>query len=192
MEDIRQSSILTFDTIFTTNHIRMLKIVLPFCPSGIQKHLAVYIRYLELQYTAQYFPVLSDNKFYSKSFPYPDSPLSSDSNKEYYQYWNAKKEFTPDKVIEELIPYCTPSEKENIIHMQTLFQTMQNIKNIMEMMDTMKELFPEGMNPDINGSQGFPVDFFSFFTNQANGDYSTLFNSFSEFGNINGMSDLFN
>jgi len=71
MEDIRQDSILAFDTCFTNNHICMLKILLPFCDTSLQRYLAVYIHFLELKYT------LTDFKKLSKNYPAekPSEPL---------------------------------------------------------------------------------------------------------------------
>ena len=51
MEKQEQDSIQAFDTLYTTNQIQILKILLPYCAPDIQRNLAVMIRFLELQYT---------------------------------------------------------------------------------------------------------------------------------------------
>lgn len=132
MEDIRQDSILAFDTCFTNNHICILKILLPFCESSLQKYLAVYIRFLELQYTWSNFPRLSKNYKCEK----PDEPI---------------------QIFDKLLPYCTPKEKQSFAGFRNLFETMENLKNMMSMMELMKDMFPEGMGGQ-DGSQGSPTD----------------------------------
>ena len=47
--------VLAFDTIFTNNHIKMLKVLLSYFDPAIQKTLAIYIKFLELNYTMEYF-----------------------------------------------------------------------------------------------------------------------------------------
>ena len=134
MEDIRQDSILAFDTCFTNNHICMLKILLPFCELSLQKYLAAYIRFLELQYTLSYFPKLSKD-------------LISHTPEE------------PTRIFDKLLPYCTEREKQNFSQLRSLFETMENLKNMMSMMELMKDMFPEGMAGS-EGEQGFPKDMF--------------------------------
>ena len=51
MADYSQDKVAAFDTLFTNNHIQMLKILVPYFDSTIQKNLAIYIKYLEFQYT---------------------------------------------------------------------------------------------------------------------------------------------
>ena len=113
MEDIRQDSILAFDTCFTNNHICMLKILLPFCELSLQKYLAAYIRFLELQYTLSYFPKLSKD-------------LISHTPEE------------PTQIFDKLLPYCTEREKQNFSQLRSLFETMENLKNMMSMMEMMQ------------------------------------------------------
>ena len=120
MEDIRQDSILAFDTCFTNNHICMLKILLPFCESSLQKYLAVYIHFLELQYTLSNFPRLSKN-FRSEK---PDEPI---------------------QIFDKLLPYCTPKEKQSFAGFRNLFETMENLKNMMSMMELFQGFDEENM-----------------------------------------------
>ncbi len=132
MEDIRQDSILAFDTCFTNNHICMLKILFPFCESSLQKYLAIYIHVLELQYTLSDFPRLSKNF------------CNTDSHE-------------PLLIFDKLLPYCTPKEKQTFSGFRNLFETMENFKNMMSMMELMKDMFPEGMQ---DGNKGFSTDMF--------------------------------
>lgn len=132
MEDIRQDSILAFDTCFTNNHICMLKILLPHCDTALQKHLAAYIHLLELQYTMSHFPKLS------KSF-------------------GEEKATEPLLILDKLLPYCTPQEKKSFMQIRNLIGTMENLKQMMDMMELMKDMFPEGMGGQ-DGEAGFSPD----------------------------------
>lgn len=134
MEDIRQDSILAFDTCFTNNHICMLKILLPCCDTSLQRYLAIYIHFLELQYTLTDFTKLSKNYC-------PERPAE------------------PLIIFDKLLPYCTSKEKQLFSQFRNLFETMDNLKNMMEMMEVMKDMFPEGMNSP-NGENGFSADMF--------------------------------
>lgn len=134
MEDIRQDSVTTFDACFTNNHIRMLKVLLPFAEPSMQRWIAIYIKYLELQYTLSYF----HHPPRGQRFLWEDSK---------------KKEFDFSNVCDELLPYCTPREKQQFSQIRDTFQTMRNFKDMMEMIETMKELFPEGMGA--GGEGGF-------------------------------------
>lgn len=134
MEDIRQDSILAFDTCFTNNHICMLKILLPCCDTSLQHYLAVFIHFLELKYTLTDFTKLTKN--------YP-----------------AEKPSEPLLIFDKLLPYCTSKEKQLFSQFRNLFDTMENFKNMMSMMEIMKDMFPEGMNGS-DGESGSPADMF--------------------------------
>lgn len=119
--------ILAFDTLFTTNHIQMLKIIMPLFDVPAQRHMAVYIKYMELQYTISYL----------KKYSFPIFPKSTD----------------PHCVCKEILPYCSCEEKKKVEQMEQLFSSMENYREMMEMFNMMKEMFPEGegggINPDM-------------------------------------------
>ena len=70
MEKQEQDSIQAFDTLYTTNQIQILKILLPYCAPDIQRNLAVMIRFLELQYTIFFV------RSHPEAFRSPPLPLS--------------------------------------------------------------------------------------------------------------------
>ncbi len=136
MEENKQDGIAVFDTLFTNNHICMLKVLLPFLPPASQKSIAVYIKYLEFQYTLQYF----------SKHPFGLSTSTSS---------HGQNPPNLEDMWEKLMPYCNSSEKQKFQQMRNMMQTFQNMKDMMEMMDTMKELFPEGLNgADISSMMG--------------------------------------
>ena len=156
MEDIRQDSILPFDTCFCNDHIRMLKILVPFLDSSIQKYLALYIKYLEIRYIMECFrhPVLLNNTCFDV---------------------NSKQDIMDfPTILDKIIPLCRPQEKEKFLHIRNLFDTFQNLQGMMEMMENMKDLFPEGMDMG---------DMSSMFGMDGNMDMSTLFNMMDGFHN---------
>ena len=50
-----QDKVTTFDTLFTNNQIQKLKILMTYLDRSMQKNMAIYIKYLELQYTMEFF-----------------------------------------------------------------------------------------------------------------------------------------
>ncbi len=111
-----------FDTLFTNNHIQMYKIILPYFEPEMQKKLAVYIKYLEFEYTRTYF----------KLHPYAYTP----------------KEESPDTSVlfEEIMPYCADDEKKRLNKLMDIIHNMKNAQEMMETMNTLKELFPDGFS----------------------------------------------
>lgn len=118
--------ILAFDTLFTNNHIQMMKIIMPFLDASKQRYFAIYIKYMELQYTITCF---RQNHF-------PPFPTRTDSS----------------TLFQELLPYCSPAEKKQMEQVENLFSTMKNYQDMMEMFSMMQEMFPAGeggLNPDM-------------------------------------------
>lgn len=135
----KQDGIIAFDTLFTNNHICMMKLLLPMLPPSNQKSIAIYIKYMELQYTLQYF-VRHPQGFY---IPIPQTDAGPhDFN----------------TLLETLFPYCTPREKENFTQMRNMFNTFRNMQNMMEMMNMIKEMFPEGFSPSEDFSSSASSD----------------------------------
>lgn len=126
MDKKELDKVMAFDTLFTNNHIQMLKILMSYLDRPTQKNLAIYIKYLELQYTISFF------RHHSSISLEPSS---------------SKKDFDISILCNEVLPYCSNGEKSRIENMRNMFQTFQNYKDMMEMVQMMKELFPEGESP---------------------------------------------
>lgn len=131
MNNKEHDAVLTFDTLFTTNHIRMLKIIMPYFEAQTQKTIAIYIKFLELQYAIAYH----------NSYLFQSTKESTSSQL-----------FNFDKIFNELTPYCSLNEKNQIEKILNLLHTFQNYENMMETMNMMKEFFPDGF-PFENGEQ---------------------------------------
>lgn len=123
MEKKENDKIFAFDSLFTTNRIQMFKIILSYLPRAAQKDLAVYIKFMELQYTIQFF----------KTHPYAAlDKLSLDGKPDTTQ------------LCDDIIPFCDASQQNMISQFKQTMQTFQSIQDMMAMMDMMKDLFPEG------------------------------------------------
>ena len=116
------SKVIAFDTLFCTNHIQMLKVMLPYMDNQTQKSMAIYIKFLELSYTLEYF----------RKHPYPLCGC-------------VEREETPDlfKMCSELLPYCTEGEKAQIEQIQNILRSMEMYKEMSQTVEMMKEFMPD-------------------------------------------------
>lgn len=108
-----------FDTLFTTNRIRILKTLAYYVDPQLLRGLAVYIRYLELQYALFLFR------------RHPETIFAGAAP------------FSADALCRDLMPLCDPSQQKSL---QGFCNTMEQITHLQEMMETlqvMQELFPD-------------------------------------------------
>lgn len=134
MEEFGQQKISAFDHLYTSNHIRILKIVSGYLNSSARNSLAVYIKFLELQYVFS----LTENVL-----P-PVSPLCND--------------FNVVSLCEEIIPFCNLQEQGKLQNLINLYQNLENIQEMMQMMEMVKDIMPEGFQ---NGASGMDLSQFS-------------------------------
>lgn len=116
------SKVIAFDTLFCTNHIQMLKVMLPYMDHQTQKSMAIYIKFLELNYTLEYF----------RKHPCPLCGC-------------LEREEAPDmsKICAELLPYCTESEKKQLEQLQNITRSMEMYKEMSQTMEMMKDFMPD-------------------------------------------------
>lgn len=122
MDSSEQNKITAFDTLFSTNHIQMLKIILSYTDNQMQKSLAVYIKFLELNYTIDFY----------KRNPYPLCGCTKQETS-----------FDIFKMCGELLPYCTEKEKKQIEQIRNIFQSMEMYKEMSKTMEIMKDFMPD-------------------------------------------------
>ena len=136
MDSNERSKVIAFDTLFCTNHIQMLKVILPYMDNQTQKSMAVYIKFLELNYTIEFL----------KKHPYSLCGCM-------------ERETTPDisKLCSELLPYCTENEKKQLEQIRSIFQSMEMYKEMSKTMDAMKDFMP-----DMNEFMNFAPDISTF------------------------------
>lgn len=125
MEAIKSEQIYAFDSLYTTNHIQMLKILLPCLNPPLQKNLALYIKFLELRYTISFL----------HTHPYVISGCGFD-----------KKYREQEIPIEDLLPYLTPKEAENVKQLQKSMDIMRQFSSMQKNMEALKGILPEGMD----------------------------------------------
>lgn len=126
MDNQKQDKIVAFDTLFTTNHIQMLKILLAYMDSPMQKKMAVYIKFLELQYTLSFFR------------SYTASVLPG---------FEPQKNIHISTLCDELLPLCGHDGQEQLKQMKSMFENLSGMQEMLQMIQAMKDLFPEGENP---------------------------------------------
>lgn len=125
------SNVVAFDALYTNNQIQKLKVLLPYLEPSMQKHMAIYIKYMELQYTMDLFRKHPFHVCSSNSTPKPDMK----------------------KLCHDLKPYCTEAEAKHLEQMASIFQTMEMYQEMTQTMNTMQELFPD-MGAGLFGASG--------------------------------------
>lgn len=149
-------AISAFDSLFTTNRIQMLKVLLPRLSPEAQGNFAVYIKFLELQYTVAFLqrhpsiPLLGAGKQLSGNLFQGDNTDAIE-------------------LLGELLPFSGPKERAKIEGMRNMLQNMGKMQEMMEMMQMLQEMFPEGMNANN------PMDMFS---GMAGSDMASVFQMF--------------
>lgn len=121
------SNVMTFDALYTTNQMQKLKILLPYLELSMQKHLAVYIKYMELQYTMNYVK--------RHTVTLCGCGLSQ----------NEKPDLK--ELCRQLRRYSTQEEIRQLEQIENVLQTMQTMQEMTQTMNAMKEIFPD-MNMD--------------------------------------------
>lgn len=117
MESHETDSITAFDTLYTTNHLQMLKILLPHMQSDMQPHIAVYIKLNELMVTLQF------------------------SKKQHHSYsCHREKETDIQSLISELAPYLNGNEKDMLQKLSDMKDNMEKFQQMSQMMQMMEGL----------------------------------------------------
>ena len=134
MDEKEQDNVAAFDTLFTTNQIQIMKALLPCLDRPMQKYLAIYIKYQELQYTISYF------KNHSYSICGDPSQPKTDIR----------------KVLPSILPYCNETQKQKLQQMEQMFSSLETYKEMMEMMEMMQAMTnaaSDSDDPDENAKQ---------------------------------------
>lgn len=143
MEEQGSKTIAAFDSLFTTNKIQMLKILLPRLLPRQQGGFAIYIKLLELQYAFSFLRL------------HPGMQLFGDVRQLSADFFQEDSEDTLS-LLDDLIPFSGPQEQAKIQNMKNMIANFKRMKEMMSMIQMMQELFPEGA-----GGDGNPFDLFS-------------------------------
>lgn len=123
-------SIYAFDSHYTTNDIRKLKILLPHLPHADHRELAILIKLLELQFA-----------FHTK-----DQELSCQRQKS--QDSSFQDELTP--LLIELTPYCTEKECKEIDQIRSILSTFSQMQELQSILALLQDADSEGNNTDLD------------------------------------------
>ena len=151
--NVSEEKIASFDTAYTSDHIRMLKILTHYLPGRYCRYLVIYIKLLELQ------QILSSAK------PFHIADIGQ-SMQDLHSFKDPSK---LTALLQELAPYCSHSERQTFEQIANLLNTFEQLKNMMdmfEMMDGFKDMFQSedgSFDPEMfAGMMGNMTDF-SFF-----------------------------
>jgi hypothetical protein len=108
-----------FDELTMPPQFRMMKLMLPYTPATTRPMLAILIKFMELQHTIRLF---SENP--NALSPSQDSLAQGDT---------AGPQGFSLHMIEEILPYLAPQERD-------MFENMKNMMGMMEMMQMMQEM----------------------------------------------------
>lgn len=119
-----------FDQITTNNQIQMLKILLAYLPDSTRGTLSVTIKFLELQQTIRIFRHPVASLLPSRKIHLEEDLFRSDNHETIL-------------FLDELLPYSSADERKKIENIKAMLENLSKMKGMMEMINTMKELFPE-------------------------------------------------
>lgn len=117
-----QDKIMTFDTLFSTNHIQMLKIFISYLDNQMQKQMAIYIKILELQYAISY----------AKHNPYQICGC-----------FEPEENFDFNLFCQEIMPFLTKEERKQAEQFISLSKTMEMAQEFSKTFEMMKDFMPE-------------------------------------------------
>lgn len=155
MEEKELQKVIAFDTLFTTNQIQMMKILLTYMTPSTQKSLAIYIKFMEFQYTISFFQRNPNASF--NALPHEDK-------------------FDISKLCTEILPLCKPDEREKLSQIRSMMENFEHMQEMMQMVQMMQEMFPDGAPfGDMNGESDGGFDFLSGLTGMDLSQFSDLF-----------------
>lgn len=134
MEQNENKAVVTFDTLYTSNHIQILKILLPYFDVKSRKNLAIMIKFMELRYTMEYF---------NRHTAFLDAASSDESN-------GARQ---PDiiEIFEQIKNFCTPSERAMFDQLANMKRSMDMYEEMMGMMQLFNQFAPDADSFPENG-----------------------------------------
>ena len=166
MDEKGKETIAAFDRRLTNNHIQMMKVFLSYLPPEQQSGLAVYIKFSELQYAMQLarqspgHPIFEGRRTILSLNSLLDGSLLENNQEGVLE------------LLDELLPFSSPGERAQIQSVKNLLTSFSRMREMMAMMDMMKDLFPEGMSGE--------------------GGFGDMFSNMAGMSDMTGMSDIGN
>ncbi len=118
---MEQDNICAFDTLYTNQQIQMLKLAMPLLPSVYRSFLAIYIKFLELQYTIQ---TAKQIQFCKNAESDTRDTLNAATLEQYFC---------------SIMPYLSDEEKGKVQKIKNMFQTMEQFKQMQPILDMMAQ-----------------------------------------------------
>ncbi len=119
------ANVMAFDALYTTNQIQKLKVLLPYIEPSMQKNMAVYIKYMELQYTMRYV----------RRHPFQISECSIRDDQ------NPKTDL--QSLCMQLSLYSSPEEIRQLEQFRNMLQTMETFQEMSQTISALQEIFPD-------------------------------------------------
>lgn len=139
MED--NDYVLAFDHFYTTNHIQILKSLLPFMENGNFRMLPVLIKYMEFQYTLSLLnkggPSFSGGIHASSLDSGTKSATTTDPAENLEQIYKAVHK------------YLAPNEDQSFNQILSAIKTMKNLREMQQMMELIQSLTDANPNMDL-------------------------------------------
>ncbi|MGN0132818.1 MAG: hypothetical protein ACI4AA_10290 [Lachnospiraceae bacterium] len=117
-----QDAICAFDTLYTNRQIQMLKLAMPLLPSVYRSFLAIYIKFLELQYTIN----IAKNSRFSDEVHNEKNDFSLNAE-------------TMENYFQSIMPYLSDDDKGKIQKIKNMMQTMEQFKQMKPILDMMSQ-----------------------------------------------------
>jgi len=164
MEYTENKSILSFDMLYTNNHIQILKILLPSFELQMQKKIAIMVKYLELQYTIEHFrknPGLTSI-----------TACHMDNSQDLCKHTSG---FHGDivEIFEQIRCFCTPTERAFFDQLTSLKQNMDRYEEMMNMM----QIF-SGISAAETGNADEPFNPMNLLKNMLTPEQQSMFDMF--------------
>lgn len=135
--------VLAFDHFYTTNHIQILKSLIPFIEGEQSSMLPVIIKYMELQYTLSL--IQKGNKPTGEAGIYACSKGQGEKD--------AKGlENNIEQIYNAVHRYLAPNEEKEFSQLLSAMRTMKNMREMQQMLEMLQSLNPDS---DANGAAGF-------------------------------------
>lgn len=135
MDEHDNDYVLAFDHFYTTNHIQILKSLLPFMGNDSFAMLPAFIKYMELQYTLSL--INKGNASFTSGIRACSSTPGSNSGADLTE--------NIENIYKAVHKYLAPSEEKGFNQMLSAIKTMKNMREMQQMM----ELF-QSLNPDMD------------------------------------------
>ena len=164
MNQTENQWILSFDMLYTNNHIQILKLLLPCFEPETQKKLAVMIKYLELEYTVAYF---RQN---------PDLPGAVCSDQTLMKGTNSQEDIV--EIFSRIRSFCTPTERAMFDQLSTFKKNMEKYEEIMRIMQVFSDF--SGLKEELSAPETTDsVNPMEFLKNMLTEEQQSMFDLFS-------------